>query len=94
MPNIEIHGLPQTEARDKRAKIFGAFSDRPYIDEMVVTISPTDVQDKNRESQPFLRLVSTPQDFTSEIIRRLERFGLDIEEAAPLRAFYPKQKTG
>lgn len=72
MPNIEIHGLPLAEAREKRHKIFGAFSDKSYVDEMVVTIFPTVVQDKKGDSQPFLRLVNTSQKHTKEIIERLK----------------------
>lgn len=92
MPNIEIHGMGKREEAGQLAKrIFQVFADRPYVDEMVVTICDTIVQDKNGNSHPFLRLANSCQDHTEEIIQELRGLGLDIEHLE-LKAFYPKQE--
>lgn len=64
MPNVEIHGLDQTTAIDVRKKIFVVLSAlRGFkIDDLVVTIFPTNVSDATGKSSPFLRLVDTPND--------------------------------
>ena len=93
MANIEIHGLGKGIRADGMAKeIFQLFSDKPYVDEMVVTTFLTHVQNKNGKSQPFLRLINSCQEHTEEIIEKLKSFNMDIEHAR-LHAFYPKPKT-
>ncbi|OGZ29899.1 MAG: hypothetical protein A2562_02160 [Candidatus Nealsonbacteria bacterium RIFOXYD1_FULL_39_11] len=91
MPNVEIHGMGKREEANQLAdKIFQLFADKPYVDEMVVTIFDTFVRDKEGDSQPFLRLANSCQDHTTEIIQKLRRLGLDVEHVQ-LQAFYPKQ---
>lgn len=89
MPNVEIHGLHRAEARDLKAKIWYLFKDKPYIEEMVVTISPTTIEDVHGKDQPFLRLANSHQAHTREILETLGTLGMDIEHLK-LEKFYPK----
>ena len=95
MPNVEIHGLMRDEATVVREKIFSLFGDTDYVDDMVVTIFWTEVQDKNGDEQPFLRLANSKQaheqDHTEEILDRLKTLGMDIEQLR-LEAFFPAPK--
>jgi len=92
MPNIEIHGMGKREEANLLAKrIFQLFADEPYVDEMVVTICDTFVQDRHGISQPFLRLANSCQEHTEEIIGKLRQLGLDVEHLE-FKAFYPKQE--
>lgn len=86
MLNIEIHGLAINRARDLRFEIFSVFKNEPYVK---VTIFSTQVLDMNGGTQPFFRLVNDCQKNTKRIIKKLKRFGLDIEHAR-LEKFYPK----
>jgi len=96
MPNIEIHGLPGEEAGELKDKIFDLFQDSSFIDEVVVTVYPTVVMDKDGKNQPFLRLVNTPESNirkmrrTREILERLQTLGIDIEHLK-LVEFIPKK---
>ncbi len=91
MPNVEVHGLMRDEARVVREKIFSLFGDTDYVDDMVVTIFWTEVQDKNGDAQPFLRLANSGQVHTEEILDRLKTLGMDIEQLR-LEAFFPAPK--
>ena len=96
MPNIEVHGFGRgKEGEQMRENIFWLFDDKPYVDEMVVTLFSTNVRDKNKKAQPFFRLVNSCQEHSEEIIRMLqEQFGLDVEHLQLVK-FYPKpKKTG
>lgn len=91
MPNIEMHGIKNTETSHQlRKKIFTIFANQPYVDEMVVTVVDSWVQDKNAKSQPFLRLVNSCQKHTAEILAGLRLLEMDIEHLQ-LEAFYPKE---
>jgi hypothetical protein len=90
MPNIEIHGMGvMVQAHEMKKRIFQLFSDKPYVEEMVVTIFSTKVRNKCGDSQPFLRLVNSCQEHAEEIITILRRLNMDIEYLE-LKAFYPK----
>lgn len=89
MPNIEIHGLERIVARELKDTIFSLFKPESYVDEMVVTIFPTEVRDKDNNDQPFLRLANSCQAHTKEILEGLKALGLDIEHLH-LEGFYPK----
>lgn len=91
MPNIEIHGFPQKEAEDLKDKVFELFEDRPYVDEMVVTIYPTVVKDKHGNDQPFIRLANSHRLLSQDLLERLRTLGMDIEHLK-LEAFYLKGK--
>jgi hypothetical protein len=98
MPNIEIYGLAVNSMRDVatrmvaelRDKIFDLFKDSPFVGEMVVTAIDSDVTDKNREDQPFLRLFSSEEDHVPEILEKLQTLGMDIEYQK-LEKFIPKK---
>ena len=90
MPNIEIHSLPEQQAL-LRARIFALFQNTSYRDEIVVTVYPTEAMDRMSTNQPFIRLVTTPQDNTEEIITTLLTQGLDVEHLQ-LTAFHPAIK--
>jgi len=92
MPNVEIHGLYLTEAEDLRGRIFGLFQDKPYVEEMVVTIHPTAVKDVHGDDQPYLRLANSDQSHTEEILGRLRTLGIGIEHLK-LEGFIPKQEV-
>lgn len=90
MPNIEIHGFSEEGALRLEGKIFLRFSDRPYADEMVVTIFPTTVRNRRGEAQPFLRLASPCDGHEAEeILQMLRHLGYDVEHLK-LEAFYEK----
>lgn len=89
MPNIEIHGLHRTEARALFQDIFKLFKDRPYVDEMVVTMCDTIVENKHCKPQPFIRLANSCQEHTDEILERLQTLNIDIEHLV-LAKFIPK----
>jgi hypothetical protein len=89
MPNIEIHGLGFLEADALFDKIFELFKDKPYVDEMVVTICKTTVRNRNRNPKPFLRLVNSSEEHREEILCVLETL-MDTEDQK-LNAFRPKK---
>jgi hypothetical protein len=92
MPNIEIHGLGFLEADALFDKVFELFQNKPYADEMVVTICKTTVRNRNRNPKPFLRLVNSCQEHSEEIISVLETLRMDIEHQG-LEDFIPAKKT-
>jgi len=89
MPNIEIHGLSNLMARDVRKQIFDMFAGGLYVDEMVVTIFPTEVTDARGKRRTFLRLANSYQAHTREIVERLKGLNMDIERIE-LAEFIPK----
>jgi hypothetical protein len=91
MPNIEIHGLGFLEADALFDKVFELFKDKPYVDEMVVTICKTTVRNRNRNPKPFFRLVNSCQEHSQEIIRGLKTLGMDIERGK-LEDFIPAEE--
>lgn len=99
MPNIEIHGVPKDGAEQLRQGIFNFFAEDPFVLEMVVTVFPTTVRDATGESQPFLRVVSTPSERIPILVDKLRRMvklisagqGIDIE-LLELKAFHPKKE--
>lgn len=94
MPNIEIHGMPMAQARKLRSDIWEVFRGSPYLDEMVVTIFPTEVKDRKGRSQPFVRLANSCQEHTPEIILVLNHMGMGMDvEHLKLEAFVPRKKT-
>ena len=93
MPNIEIHGLSLQEWNELRKKIFKLFEDKPYVDEMVVTVFQDAVFDKRGSSRPFIRLVNSSQEFSDEmraeeILEALKTLNIDIEHLE-LKVFIP-----
>jgi len=90
MPNIEIHGLSKERAKEMYDKIVVIFRGRPYFSEVVVTRYPTEVHDLSGNTQPFLRLVSSCQEHTEEIMHILEVLDLDIERGK-LEEFRPRK---
>ena len=84
MPNVEIHGMYMDGATTLRKRIFEVLPN----DDLVVTVIKSDVNDREGNVQPFLRLVNTCQDGTPLIIERLLTLGMDVEHLA-LNGFYP-----
>ena len=93
MPNIEIHGLSKEVAEALRDDIFKKyFSDIPYVEEMVVTIVPSEVTDVEGRKQPFLRLLSSDFGEMDVIPRILEEKIPDIDlECVKIEKFIPKK---
>jgi len=92
LPNIEIHGLAMDQASQLRCRIFQLLKDKSYIDETVVTVYPDVVEDKNGNSQPFIRVVNDCQAHTEEILKLLQSLGIDIEHMQ-LSSFIPKKQS-
>ncbi len=90
MPNVEIHGEAPWKAEDLSKEIFELFADKPYVEEMVVTIYGTIVTDFKGNIQPFIRLVNSCQEHSEEIIERLKILGIDIEHLK-MESFIPKE---
>lgn len=91
VPNVEIHGMSDWIAARLESKIFKLFGDKPYIEEMVVTIYRTIVRDFKGNSQPFIRLVNSCQEHSEEIVENLKTLGIDVEHLK-LESFIPKEK--
>lgn len=84
MPNIEIHGLNESDAEAVYEELVDGFKGTSYYDEIVVTIYPTIVRDLlKKESQPFIRLLNSCQLHTEEIMLALKQIlpWIDIERA-------------
>lgn len=79
MPNVEIHGLPLEEARRTRSVVFNLLKGRSYVWDMVVTIYPTEVENRKGDSQPFFRLANSHEEISEEIIEVLHHMGMDVE---------------
>ncbi len=93
MPNVEIHGLPRSEANIKRDQVFEALKETSFVCHMVVTIFPTEVFNLILERQPFFRLLNSGDSGEGEeriIIPVLIKLGLDVEHIR-LQDFYPKE---
>jgi len=89
MPNIEIFGFEKREAGKWEKKIFDVFQGKPYVGDMVVTIhNNTIVRDMNGDSQPFIRVSSTPNCFIDEILDTISSLMIDVEHLA-LERFLP-----
>ncbi len=90
MPNVEIHGLPRSEAEIKRDQIFEMFEGIHFVCKMVVTIFPTEVFGSRLERKIFFRLLNSgPSREEGIIIPGLIKLGLDVEHIR-LQDFYPK----
>lgn len=91
--NIEIHGdfgNPNVPSL-LRHRIFDLFSDKPYVTEMVVTVSTDYVCDIKRIKQPFIRLFNSRQEHIEEILEMLKTLNIDIEYLE-LKRFIPKKQ--
>lgn len=97
MPNIEIHGMgrSRTLVTDKinvlKERIWECFLERPYINDVVVTVVDDRPQDPMGRSCPFLRLVSTREEYIPDVVERLKTLNMDIEHV-DLAAFYEAPK--
>ncbi|MCK4355262.1 hypothetical protein KAW43_02895 [Candidatus Parcubacteria bacterium] len=89
MPNVEIHGLGWRKAVALRKKVFVLFKNKPYVEEMVVTIYRTVVTNYKGDSKPFFRLVNSCQEHSEEIVSGLETL-MDTEHGE-LKSFRLKK---
>ena len=81
MPNIELHGF-EHDSETTRTCIFVLIEKKAQtvnIDDVVVTIIPSVVQNREGKSCPFVRVVSTNREDrrVGRLIR--EYMGLDVE---------------
>ena len=90
MPNIEMYGFNQEQASGVTAMIMELFKNKPYRDEYVTTAVWSDVLDHRNVSQPYLRLVSTPNDHIEDIVEELLKLKFDVEVLI-LNRFIPKE---
>ncbi|MCF7916577.1 MAG: hypothetical protein K9L61_02240 [Candidatus Omnitrophica bacterium] len=88
MPNIEIYGMGVNEATSMKKRIFDLFREDDFLDEMVVTIRKSIVEDYRGRAMPFIRLTTTPQSFIPKIVKKLKTLNLDLE-IQQLKSFYP-----
>jgi len=105
MPNIEIHGLCRSEAQKILRQIFDLFKisnpvgkasfvikDCDITSDLVVTIAEDDCEDAAAIPQPFLRVLSTPEQYLDELLKVLNRrLWIDVE-LVELKRFIPKPK--
>jgi len=91
MPNVEFFGLAEETALYKIAKIKSVLKGHPCLHDMVFTIHEAKVIDQDEQSQPFIRLTSTPRKDIPWIIRTLKTLDLDIEHLE-LKKFIPAKK--
>lgn len=91
VPNIEIHG--RNNWSYALVEIIHSLLDgKHYADDVVVTICQTDIVfDPHMKEQPFLRLITTSDGETTEIIKLLQTLGMDIEHIVAV-GFYPAKK--
>lgn len=93
MPNIEIHGYPHkngemsTEANSLSDEIIELTSDLPFKEQMVITVYGTHCFDRKKDSQPFIRILSSDPDHILPLVEVLIPLGVDIE-TANLTGFY------
>jgi hypothetical protein len=96
MPNIEIHGLGRnSRAAGLHRQILLLFGGAPYFaDVVVIQVNDTACSLEIAEvfafvkMRPFLRLVSTKEDYIPDVLERLKTLNMDIEYLE-LAAFYP-----
>lgn len=87
---IEIHNsLSSFAATQLREKIFGLFRETSHYDNIVISICSTTTVNRHTQSQPFIRLLCTPQRRIPEILRSLSTLGYDIQ-FIELKEFLPK----
>ena len=89
MPNIMIYGLEEGEAVKTGLKIDELLGGKYYGSEYVVTFVPSQVRDRKGVAQPYLKLVTTPNDHVDDILVELRKVGMDIEVSL-LTQFIPK----
>ncbi|MCX6761321.1 MAG: hypothetical protein NTY33_00530 [Candidatus Moranbacteria bacterium] len=90
MPNIEQYGFSVDEALGIDSMIHDLFENKPYRNDYVTTFIESDVRDHRNKKQPFLRLVTTKDKHTDDIINELKKLKFDIE-VMPLNLFIPKE---
>jgi len=94
MPNIEIHGLNEGEAINKRLAM-GIIIRRkaPELAEIVVVTIFSDVCQAfiNNEPQPYLRICSSSPDHLEKLKEILIPLNMDIE-TLELKEFIPAKK--
>jgi hypothetical protein len=97
--NIEIHGIPQLGANAIRIGLYNLLRDEPFVEDLVIEVYPTTVEDREKKTQPFVRLVSTPNDYEARVIALLGKVfnlttggeGIDIE-ILELKRFIAKKQ--
>ena len=91
MPNIEIFGFEENEAKKWEKKIFDAFQSKPYVQDIVVTIHHnTTARDMKGKSQPFIRVSSSPNCHIEEILEVISSLKIDVEHLL-LKCFLPAE---
>jgi len=92
MPNIEIHGASPKVSEMLKKHIFKLFTDKPYAEEIVVTVVPSEVTDVKGFEQLFLRILSSNTEEAKEISEILGRIIPDIGiEYIKIEKFIPKK---
>jgi len=96
MPNIEIYGLTESEARKVENEINELLQKKPYACEYVITSVWSVVRDRHGKSQPFLRIRSTDEGIDDviildDIINTLKELHIDIEVPPSFVRFIPAE---
>ena len=96
MPNIEIYGLTEQEARKVENQINALLQKKPYASEYVITSVWSVVRDRLGKSQPFLRIRSTNKGIDDivildDIINTLKSLHIDIEIPPSFVRFIPAE---
>jgi len=94
--NIEIHGLSPKKAKEIRAMVYELLSKRDTaMNDVIIEIHLTEVEDAKGREQPYFRLVSTEPkgekaiknyNGATQVLNNL----MDVELAPYLREFLPR----
>ncbi len=85
-----MYGFQEVQAAGVSAMIAKLFENKSYRDEYVLTVVLSEVTDHRNVHQPYLRLVSTPNDHIEDIIEELRKLKFDVEVMI-LTKFIPKE---
>ena len=89
MPNIELHGFSTDRSAMVRTRVREACEGLSFAGEIVVTICGDTVQDLEGRDMPYLRVITSPDEWPS-LKERLVPLGEDIEMFA-LGEWVPKK---
>jgi hypothetical protein len=88
MPNIEIHGLAEAEAKTMYSQVERALRNSPVANNVVISRYSDVVKDLLGYDRPYLRIVCTDEVEAQQVAGLLKPLNLDLE-IFRLRAFIP-----
>ncbi len=79
MPNIEIHGMPESEARLTVRRIAALLRNSSFVKEVVISLCNDIVLDLEGNDQPYLRVFCNDGSKAKEVVLTLDPLKIDIE---------------